>query len=341
MTLLIDQEAVLANCDMSRLIATIENGLREEAAGELEMPPRMNIRMTHGFLRVMPVAMNGSGFFGFKVFHTSTTGARYLVAVYEQEGGELLALVDGDYLTAARTGATAGVGAKYMAREDSPVVGVIGSGFEARTNLAAIAAVRNVERVLVYSPREARREQFAEETRERYGVEAVPVERPEMAVDGVDIAIVATNTLNAPDPIAFRGEWMRPGMHVSSIGATMPILRELDTASFARAERVVVDAAPVQMVEECGDVIAAVEDGVYGEPTALADVVAGVAAGRESRDEITLFKSVGTAMQDVLAALSVYESVTDGGGGSSFDLLHLKAFSQPTNLVQASDARRS
>ena len=333
MTLLIGYDEVVANCDMAALIATIEDGLRQEAAGELAMPPRQNIPMKYGLLRVMPVAMNGSGLFGWKIFHTSTTGARYLVAVYEQEGGELLALVDGDYLTAARTGATAGVAAKYMAREDAKVVGVIGAGVEARTNFAAIAAVRDVERALVFSPREARREALAEEIRSRYGIEAEAVDRPEAAVADVDIAVVATNTMNAPDPIAYRGQWAKPGLHISSIGATMPILRELDAHTFARADRVVVDA-PAQMEDECGDVIAALEEGVYGEPLALSAVVAGETVGREDPDQITLFKSVGTAMQDVVAALAVYETMRSRGEGESFDLLHLKAFDQPMNLAE-------
>lgn len=331
MTLLLGEADVRANLDMSELVSVIEGGLAEEARGELTMPPRQNIPMKFGLMRVMPVAMNGRGLFGFKVFHTSTTGARYLVAVYEQEGGELLALVDGDHLTAARTGATAGVGAKYLAREDSTDVGVIGAGEEARTNLAAIATVRGIERVRVFSPREARRERFAEEVREQYGFDVTAVDDPEAAVAGADIAIVATNTMNAPDPIAFRGAWMEPGMHVSSIGSTMPILRELDVDTFDRADLLVVDV-PDQMHEECGDVIAAVDAGVYGEPVALSALVGGEHAGRTSDDEITLFKSVGTAMQDVAAAFAIYEHVRDAGGGLSFDLLHLKEFAQPKTL---------
>src|SRR4051812_29540941 len=163
MTLLLDDAAVRAHCDIGALVETLEQGLAEEAQGDLVMPARMNIEMRHGLLRLMPVAMNASELFGFKVFHTSTTGVRYLVAVYEQEGGELLALVDADYLTAARTGATAGVAAKHLAREDAHVVGVIGSGVEARTNLAAMIAVRPVDEIRVFSPRPARREQFAQE----------------------------------------------------------------------------------------------------------------------------------------------------------------------------------
>jgi ornithine cyclodeaminase/alanine dehydrogenase len=342
MTLLLDEADVRANLDMSELVSVIESGLAEEARGELAMPPRLNIPMKHGLLRVMPVAMNGRGLFGFKVFHTSKTGARYLVAVYEQEGGELLALVDGDHLTAARTGATAGVGAKYLAREDSSDVGVIGAGEEARTNLAAINVVRPVERVRVFSPREARRERFADEVREQYGIEATAVDSPEAAVTGADIAIVATNTMNAPDPIAFRGEWTEPGMHVSSIGSTMPILRELDVETFARADLLVVDV-PEQMEEECGDVIAAVAAGVYGTPLALSAVVAGERPARTSDDAITLFKSVGTAMQDVAAAFAIYEHVRRAGGGRSFDLLHLKAFPQSgeNGSVPATSRERS
>jgi alanine dehydrogenase len=325
MTLLLGHDDVLAHLDMGELIAVIEDGLREQAAGGLVMPPRLNVPMREGLMRMMPVALNASGLFGFKVFHTSRTGARYLVAVYEQAGGELLALVDGDHLTAARTGATAGVAARILAREGPATVGVIGAGEEARTNFAAIAAVRPVREARVFSPRPARRAALAQEIEARHAVAAWPVDSPQQAVAGCDIVIVATNTMTAPDPIAFRGAWIEPGMHISSIGSTMPILRELDIETFARADRLVVDA-PAQMGEECGDVIAAMAAGSYGDPVALDALVAGTESGRRSDDEVTLFKSVGTAMQDVLGALAVVRSARRGGDGQEVDLLHVKAF---------------
>jgi ornithine cyclodeaminase/alanine dehydrogenase len=325
MTLLLDHDQVLAHLDMEELVAVLERGLHEQAAGELVMPPRLNVPMREGLLRMMPVALNASGLFGFKVFHTSRTGARYLVAVYEQASGELLALVDGDHLTAARTGATAGVAARYLAREDAVSVGVIGAGEEARTNFAAIAAVRPVREARVYSPRPARRSALAEEIAQRDGVAAQPVDSPEDAVAGVDIVIVATNTMTAPDPIAFRGAWIEPGMHISSIGSTMPILRELDVETFARADRLVVDA-PDQMAAECGDVIAALSAGAYEDPLPLDAIVAGRLSGRRSPEEVTLFKSVGTAMQDVLGAFAVLRAAQRSGRGEEYDLLHLKAF---------------
>ncbi len=325
MTLLLGHDDVVAHLDMGELVAVIEDGLREQAAGELVMPPRLNVPMREGLLRMMPVALNGSGLFGFKVFHTSRTGARYLVAVYEQASGELLALVDGDHLTAARTGATAGVAARFLAREDAVTVAVIGAGEEARTNFAAIAAVRPVREARVYSPRAVRRSGLAEEIEARHGVRAGAADSPQAAVAGSDIVIVATNTMTAPDPIAFRGDWIEPGMHISSIGSTMPILRELDVETFARADRLVVDA-PAQMAEECGDVIAALAAGAYTDPLSLDAVVAGTESGRRSAEEVTLFKSVGTAMQDVLAALAVVKSARRRGAGEEVDLLHLKAF---------------
>jgi alanine dehydrogenase len=331
MTLILDEADVRAHCDMAELVAAIERGLEEEAAGDLVMPPRQNIPMRHGMLRMMPVAMNASNLFGFKVFHTSKTGARFLVAIYDQEEGELLALVDGDHLTAARTGATAGVAARYLAREDASLVGVIGAGAEARTNFAAMCAVRPIQGARVFSPRRERREALAEEIRSQYGIDAQAVAEPDECVAGVDIAVVATNTMHAPDPIAFRGAWMEPGMHVSSIGSTMPILRELDAETFARAQRVVVDA-PAQMHEECGDVIAAIDAGVYAEPVSLTEVAGGAAPGRERAEQITLFKSVGTAMQDVVAAFVVYEHAHRHGSGSSVDFLHLKPFPEPLAL---------
>lgn len=331
MTLLLNGDDVIANCDMAELVATIRLALQEEAAGETVMPPRLNIPMRHGMLRMMPVAMNARNLFGYKVFHTSKTGARFLVAIYDQEEGELLALVDGDYLTTARTGATAGVAAQYLARSDAATVGVIGAGAEARTNFAAMCVVRPVQRVRIFSPRPARREALADEIREQYGIEADAVDRPETAVAGADIVVVATNTMHAADPIAFRGAWMEPGMHVSSIGSTMPILRELDTETFARADHLVVDA-PEQMHDESGDVIAAVKEGVYETPSLLAAMVSGVAPGRTTDEQITLFKSVGTAMQDVVSAFAVYELAQQRGAASAVDLLSLKAFDKPLLL---------
>ena len=162
----------------------------------------------------------------------------------------------------------------------------------------------------------------------RLGVEVCSVNTPEEAARAADIIVVATNTARAPDPIAYRGSWMTPGVHVNSIGSTMPTLFEIDPETFRRADLIAVDSRE-QLAEESGDAIAAAADGAYAHDCGveLKDIVAGKAEGRTSDTSITLFKSVGTAVQDVMAAYSVYETATEAGIGQVIDdFLDLKEF---------------
>jgi alanine dehydrogenase len=310
MTLVLGALDVEQLSPMPRLVEAIEQGLREQASGQVVLPSRLTMTLPDGgFFRVMPTLMNGSGLMGFKVFHGSARiGVRYLIAIYEQKSGELLALLDGHYLTAARTGATAGVAAKFMSNPGACTVAVIGSGLEARTNLSAICAVRPVTSVTVFSPNPEHRTGFAARMSRELGVEVAVADTPEQCVKGAEIVVVATNSLGRTDNMAYQGEWMRPGVHVSSIGSTMPVQREIDHECFGRAARIAVDSL-AQVEHESGDVITAIKQGTFSRDKAveLHEIVGGKAQGRSSADEITLFKSVGTAVQDVMAGFVVYE----------------------------------
>lgn len=320
MTLVLTDEDVQGLASARALIPAIESGFREEAAGQLVEAPRTNLETAGAFFRLMGAMLPPEGLMGFKVFGGELpAGISYLTGVLEIGGGRLLALMNGAYLTAARTGAVAGIAAKYLARPDAAAVAVIGSGLEARTNLEAMCAVRQVTRVTVYSPRAERRARFAREAAERYGVDAAACGSPDDAVAEADIVIVATNTGRSPDPIAFRGKWMREGMHVSSIGSTMPWLREIDSAAFAAADLIVMDARK-QAAHESGDVMAAVSEGACDlrQVVELNKVVAGARPDAEpGLHRTTLFKSVGTAMQDVCAAHAVYREAVRRGAGRS------------------------
>jgi ornithine cyclodeaminase/alanine dehydrogenase-like protein (mu-crystallin family) len=330
MTLIIDADDVHAVCTMDSIIEAVERGLREEGAGRLVMPTRMDLPTREGFMRIMPVAMNDSGIMGFKAFHGSVQdGVRYLIAIYEQATGRLLAMMDAHYLTAARTGATTGVATKFMANRDARRVAVIGSGLEARTNLLGVCAVREVERVTVFSPNRERLMAFAQRMSRELKIEVRACDSPESCLEGADIAVVATNTTGKGDGIAFRGAWARAGMHINAIGSTMPKLREIDSDSFASAGRIVIDCQTGQLEEESGDVIDALANGKYdrGKVIELQEVAAGRASGREADDQITLFKSVGTAVQDVTAGYAVYQEARRLGIGSEVpDFLELKTF---------------
>ncbi len=329
MTLLLTNKDVEQATDIKTQIHAIEEGLLEEAHATVDLPPRLNLTTTTGFFRVMPTVMRASGLMGYKVFHGSVQhGVRYLIAVYDEKDGNLLSLMDAAYLTAARTGATTGIATKYMAPPEAKTVGVLGSGLEARTNLQAVCAVRPIEAGWVFSPTPANRERFATRMSEQLGIRITAVETPEQAVKDVDTVVVATNTTGVDDLIAYRGKWMETGGHVNSIGSTGLQLREVDPETFQRAQRIVVDSR-VQMEGESGDLKAAMNAGMYdrAKVTELKEVVAGRSQGRSGSDEITLFKSVGTAIQDVAAGFAVYkEAVRQGLGQDVGEFLELKTF---------------
>jgi ornithine cyclodeaminase/alanine dehydrogenase len=231
--------------------------------------------------------------------------------------------VDAAHLTAVRTGATTGVATRLMTGpDDCREVGVIGSGLEARTNLEGILAVRDVRRVLIHSRTPERREAFAAEVRERHGIAAVAVQTPQEAA-AAPCVLAATNT-GFGGPVALEGAWCRPDAHIATIGATAPQLREADPATFARASAIVVDTEHAGA--ECGDIIAAVEAGAWPQERVLTLPELAGRGGWERPDGITVFKSVGTAVQDLAAAGAVAAAARERGLGREVDLLSAKTF---------------
>lgn len=328
MTVILSDKDVRGLADMPSLVDALELGLRAEAAGRGQvLPERMNLAHGLTLFRVMPAILPAAGVLGLKVFHgTLAEGVRYSVMVSAIDGGEVLTVVDAAYLTALRTGATSGVATRHLARPNARTVGLIGSGLEAETNLAAVCAVRPIESVRVYSRSAARRTDFAARMSARLQIEIEPTDTAEHAVAGADVVVVATNT-GRDGGIAFRGEWLTPGQHVVSIGSTATFLREIDETTFLRADLVVFDAEAAQVGIESGDVVAVLEENPHWVPAGgLDDVLAG-GLGRTDPSQITLFKSVGTAAQDLLAALAIYRIASARGVGLAVpDLSEPKAF---------------
>jgi ornithine cyclodeaminase/alanine dehydrogenase-like protein (mu-crystallin family) len=321
MTLLLSDEDVRATLAPASLVDAMEELYREEAGDGVVLPPRQNLTHDGAFLRVMPALLPGCGLMGLKVFHQGRkSGVRYLVVLYDLATGETLGLVDAAYLTAARTGATSAVAARHLA-PGAETAAVLGSGLEAETNLLAIASCLPLRQVTVYSPQRARRESFAGRMSSALGISVGARDDPAGAVRGTELVIVATNTGTAGE-IAYRGEWAEPGQCVVSIGSTNPRLRELNADTFARADRIVVDAAADQVAEESGDVIALLGDEAgrvrwKASVTQLATVVKeGIGAPRDG--EIRLFKSVGTAAQDLIAARIAVQAAQAAGKGRWF-----------------------
>jgi alanine dehydrogenase len=324
MTLILDNDAVVASTDVRAIIDALEDGLRAEAAGGVDTVPRINLAAGGEFFRLMPVVIPGMDIMGFKVFNGSIAqGVRYVIGLYRASSGELLSLMDASYLTAARTGATTGLATRLITPEDEvPVVGVIGSGLEARTNLEAICAVRTVREVKVFSRDADRRARFAEEMGERLQLDVHPVASGAEAADA-EAVLVATNTGMNTGRVALEADWLPSAAHVSTIGSTMPALREVDAELFARADVVVVDTEHAR--NESGDLIAAVEGGQWSDDKLrLLHELPGT--DNPVAGPLTVFKSVGTATQDIIAAAATYETARARGLGRDVDFLDLKVF---------------
>lgn len=316
MTLILSDKDVRGVADMRALVNSLDQGLRAEITGPgAIIPERLNLGLGTTMFRVMPAILPEAGVLGLKLFYGSIEeGVRYAVIVSAIDGGEVLAVIDAAYLTALRTGATSGVATRYLARPDARTAGVIGSGLEAETNLAAVCAVRDIDTVRVYSRNPARRSEFAQRMAKRLGIAIEPAGSPEQAVAGADVVVVATNTGRGGE-VAYRGSTLEAGQHVVSIGSTAPFLREIDTDALLRPDLVVFDTSAAQVGSESGDVMALLAQQSQWAPHGTLDDLLAGRVKRTGRAQATLFKSVGTAAQDLIAALAIYQAATGRGIG--------------------------
>lgn len=306
MTLLLDDDAVRAAFGWAAGVAAV----REAYGGVVDgarYPARVMARGDGCWLRVLGGAPVG-GLMGAKLIAASPENGRvaYLFPLFDSRTAELVALLDGHSVTGFRTAATSALAADLLCAPGPLAVAVIGSGFEARNHVRALAAVRELESVRVYSPRAESRARFAAE------VGATPVAAPEDALTGADLVVCAARSRDESPTL--RGAWLRPGMTVVSIGSTLPEQREVDVATIARADVLVADALE-EVLHDTGDLIAAraAGAGVTGAP--LADLVAGRHPGRTRTDQIVVYKSVGSAVQDLaVAALCVRNAARLGIG---------------------------
>src|SRR6266568_72422 len=292
----LDEPAVQQRLHYQDLIPVIAEALAALSSGKVVQPVRavLPVARHRGFFAVMPAYADGgagAGGLGAKLvtFYPHNVGIHThhaVIVLFKAETGEPLAVMDGRLITEMRTAAASAVATQRLARVDASVLAILGSGVQAKSHLAALRHVRSFKEVRVWSPRNA--PAFAQ----RHGVKATAT--AEDAVRGADVVVVAAS---ATTPI-LHGRWLSPGTHVNAIGATRPEWRELDDDLVTRA-RVFVDSREAAL-RESGDVIAA-----RSEVTEIGAVVAGTDPGRRSAEELTLFKSVGVAVEDVAAAALV------------------------------------
>jgi alanine dehydrogenase len=334
---------VRAAIDMPTAIGAMRDAFAALAEGRASVPVRLSLETEHGVTLFMPAHVTGfplgpSGADGGE--QTPGTGDEALleaaaakvvsvnpgntgrglpmihavVLAIDVETGRLQALMDGTWLTALRTGAVGGLAADLMARADARVVALFGAGVQARTQLEAVRCVRDVHEVRVVSRSGASAASLAAELS---GVDARPVDDPEEALAGADIVIAATSSAT---PV-FEGALVEPGTHVTGVGSFTPDMREVDSTLVQRA-RVVVDQREA-ILEEAGDIVGPVREGVVDPSVMVAelgDLVLGRVLGRTDDDEITFFKSVGNAVQDLAVATRVLEKATRAGLGIVVEL---------------------
>ncbi|HZR90967.1 MAG TPA: ornithine cyclodeaminase family protein [Gaiellaceae bacterium] len=298
-----DVDALLAPADA---LDAVEGSFRRLAEGVVENVPRRRLRLDQGMLAVMSASDLGLGVAGVKAYAAGRGGAAFLVCLFDASTHEAIAVIEADRLGRLRTGAASGVAAKYLARPGARTLGVIGAGTQAEMQIRCIrAAVPHVEHVVVYSRTRERREEFARR------LQAQAVESPQEAAAQEIVVTITTSK----DPV-LRGDWLRPGALVCAAGANRPQARELDNAVLERAAFVCCDSVDDARIES-GDLIEPVAQGVLDwlEVHELHEVVAGEVQGRQSPDDVVLFKSNGIAAWDVaIGAVAVARAREQGIG---------------------------
>lgn len=312
-TLILRQDDLIPLIGLPEAMAAVRQGLTEQAAGQVIQPHRLTFDSGNGWLRLMPASLPRLGVMGYKAMHlTHGAGVRYVTCVYDLADGTLLAMLDADWLTVIRTAATSAVAMDHLALPHVEKAAVIGSGVQAGAHLQALLAVRRPSWVAVYSRDSRRRADFAERMTERLGLPVRPVESPRAAVAGAAVVIVAVKAGTVP---VLQAEWLTPGVHVTGISSVRPEAREVDDAVWQRAQAVVVDDR--DHVLQSGDGQSALQSGSIQPEnlTELWEVASGKHPGRIRLDDITLFKSVGTAWQDVVVAFAAVRAARTAGRG--------------------------
>ncbi len=289
---------------MPEALEAVETAFVEQAHGTGINEPRRRVRQPAGTLHIMAGALVKRGYWGFKAYTATRSSVRFIVNLYDSESGALLSMIEADYLGQLRTGAASGVATKYLARRDAGVLALFGTGFQAETQLEAIAAVCALREVRVYSRTPERRETFAQTMSRRLTIPIHPAPTPREALAGADIVTTATTAI---DPV-FDGNDLSPGVHINGTGSNAAIRAELDRTTVRRADVIVTDDLESARIES-GDLIRAYERNAlsWSRVRLLADVVAGLTTGRQRPEDITLFESQGIALWDIALAATIYE----------------------------------
>jgi alanine dehydrogenase len=324
--LVLSEKQVQSLIDIEELISTLEKAHVQYSTGKAVMPVRLVVPLPEiqGRITSMPGFLNVDRALGMKVVtyfpdnpKGGLPGILATIMLFSAETGKLIATMDGSYITAIRTACASAMATKALANPQTPVLGILGAGVQARAHIEALTRVRSIERIRIYSPSGMGAPGIKNDMEP---IVKIPIEVARSAEEAVrDADLVATVT-TAKQPIVNR-QWLKSGAHINAVGSHRPDLREIDGATLARS-KIVVDSREAVMAE-CGDILLAIKennissDSIHAE---IGEVLAGVKSGRTSAGEITLYKSVGIAIQDVAAANLVYRKALELKIGTNVEI---------------------
>jgi alanine dehydrogenase len=324
--LVLSEKQVQSLIDIEELISTLEKAHVQYSTGKAVMPVRLVVPLPEiqGRITSMPGFLNVDRALGMKVVtyfpdnpKGRLPGILATIMLFSAETGKLIATMDGSYITAIRTACASAMATKALANPQTPVLGILGAGVQARAHIEALTRVRSIERIRIYSPSGMGAPGIKNDMEPTV---KIPIEVARSAEEAVrDADLVATVT-TAKQPIVNR-QWLKSGAHINAVGSHRPDLREIDGATLARS-KIVVDSREAVMAE-CGDILLAIKennissDSIHAE---IGEVLAGVKSGRTSAGEITLYKSVGIAIQDVAAANLVYRKARELKIGTNVEI---------------------
>jgi ornithine cyclodeaminase len=324
--LVVNQAEVGSLLPMAACMDAMAAALRTLARGDARLPLRSVILLPdgRGAFAVMPAYLGDPPSIGLKAIsvfpgnHASGLDSHQgAVLLFEAEHGRLAAVMDASSITAIRTAAVSGVATRLLAREDAGDLAILGSGVQAHTHLEAMAIARRLSRVRAWSRDPANVRAFVERAARRLGIQVEAVGSAREAVAGADL-ICTTTASHAP---VLMGDWIAPGAHVNAVGASLSRDRELDTAAVVRS-RLFVDRRESALAE-AGDFLIPKAEGAFGDDhirAELGELLLGTRPGRESGEAVTLFKSLGLAVEDVAAARLIYANAVRTGVGTWIEL---------------------
>lgn len=324
--LFLSEKQVQSLIEIAELISTLENAHVQYSTGKAVMPVRLVVPLPQiqGRITSMPGFLNENKALGMKVVtYFQENPRRNLPAIlgtillFSAETGKLIAVMDGSYVTAIRTACASAMATKALANAETPVLGILGAGVQARAHIEALTQVKKIERIKIYSPSGASAAGMKKDLESAMTIAIEATASAEDAVRDVDLLVTGST---AKEPIV-KSAWLKAGVHINAVGSHRPDHREIDGATVARA-KVVVDSREAIMAE-CGDILLAIkeqaisENHVHGE---IGEVIAGTKPGRMSASEVTLYKSVGIAIQDVATANLVYRKALKRGVGTNVEI---------------------